>query len=122
MRNGMSVEEVYAKLDRLDRLEKDYAGLAQDYMDLVAAYEELVNDIGKAAFYFDNVAGMYKNVSESQGATAEDKLEFYGRIKGLNEAKTYILDILKIHLGEEESNDLPGDTEGNESSVRQGND
>lgn len=117
MRNGMSVKEVYAKLDRLEELEKDYAGLAQDYMNLVEVYEDLINSIGKAAFYFDHVAGMYKNVSESEGATAEDKLEFYGRIKGLKEAKTYILDILKNHLGEEKKDDVQGETEGEEPTV-----
>ena len=118
MRNGMSVEEVYAKLDRLEELEKDYAGLATDYMSLVEAYDELVNKLGKAVFYFDHIAGMYANVAASPEATGEDKLEFAGKISGLGEAKEYILHILKECLGsEEEENDLPGETEGTESAV-----
>ena len=118
MRNGMSVTEVYEKLDRLEKLEKDYAGLATDYMDLVAAYDNLVNEVDKAVFYFDHIAGMYANVAASTEATGEDKLEFAGKISGLGEAKEYLLHILKECLGsEEDGNDLPGETEGTESAV-----
>lgn len=126
MRNGMSVEEVYEKLDRLEKLEKEYAGLATDFMDLVAAYDDLVNGVGKAVFYFDNVSNMYANAVASPEATKEDELEFGGKISGLAEAKAYILKVLEECLGsehegekgeEEKSNDLPGETEGAEPSV-----
>lgn len=121
MRNGMSVEEVYEKLDQLEKLEKDYAGLATDYMDLVAAYDDLVTDIGKAVYYFDNVSNMYANAAASPEATKEDELEFGGRISGLAEAKIYILNVLEKYLGnkgeEEKENDLPRETEGTEPAV-----
>lgn len=118
MRNGMSVEEVYEKLDQLEKLEKEYAGLATDYMDLVAAYDDLVNGIGKAVFYFDHIATIYTNVAASPEATGEDKLEFAGKIVGIKEAKEYILNVLKECLGSEETkNDLPGETEGAETTV-----
>lgn len=114
MRNGMSVEEIRERLD-------GYDSLAKDYMNLVAAYDDLVNGIGKAAFYIDNVTVMYTNVAASPEATEEDKLEFAGKIAGLKEAKEYLLNVLKECLGsdesEEEENDLPRETEGNESAV-----
>ena len=118
MRNGMSVQEVYAKLDRLEELERDYAGLATDYMDLIGKYENLIDKLGKGAFYLDHVAAIYNMVKDCPDATEQDELEFAGKISGLMEAKQYLLDILKDCLGsEEEENDLPGEAEKEESSV-----
>lgn len=109
--NGLSVEEIRERL-------KGYDALAQDYMNLVAAYDDLVNCIGKAMFYFDHVAAMYVNVAACPEATEEDKWEFAGKITGLKEAKEYLLHVMEECLGsEEEENDLPRETEGTESSV-----
>lgn len=105
------------KMRLLEKARK-YDGLAEDYLTLVGTYDELVDRIGKAAFYFNHVAAMYTNVAASPEATEEDKLEFNGKASGLREANAYIIDILKTCLGsEEEENDLPGETERTESSV-----
>lgn len=111
MRNGMSVEEIRSRLE-------SYDGLAKDYMDLIGKYDELIDKLGKVAFYLNHVAAIYGTVKDCPDATAEDKLEFAGKVSGLMEAKEYILNVLKDCLGsEEEENDLPGEAEETEPSV-----
>lgn len=103
MRNGMSVEEVYEKLDRLEELEKEYDGLATDCMKLIGLHDELIDRLGKALYHFDHLAAIYNLVKDCPDATEVDKSEFEGKISGLMEAKRYIIDILKDCLGSEET-------------------
>lgn len=111
MRNGLSNEEIRERL-------ADYDALAQDYMNLVAEYNNLTGRLAKLMFYLDHVALMYLNVAGSDEATNEDKLEFNGKIAGLMEAKGYLVDIIKDCAGEEESTDeMPGETEAAEPSA-----
>ncbi len=111
MRDEMNIEEIREKVE-------GYDALAKDYLDLIGKYEELIDKLGKVAFYLDHVAAIYNMVKDSTEATEEDKLEFSGKVSGLTEAKKYIFDVLKDCLGsEEEENDLPGEAEETEPSV-----
>ena len=111
MCNGVNVEELSLKA-------QEYDALAKDYLDLIGKYDELIDKLGKVAFYLNHVAAIYGMVKDCPDATAEDKLEFAGKVSGLMEAKEYILNVLKDCLGsEEEENDLPGEAEETEPSV-----
>lgn len=80
MRNGMSVQEIYDRLDKCDYLESERNAA-------LARYDDLVDRVRKAMFSIDNTAKTYSLCAKDPEIDACDKYEFYGRISGLSEAK-----------------------------------
>lgn len=83
MRNGMSVKEVYARLDQCDRLE---ARAAEEK----ARYDDLVNRVKAAIYAIDNTIRTYDMCTEDPKIEEQDMWELDGRADGLREAKEYL--------------------------------
>lgn len=79
MRNGMSVKEVYERLDQCDRLEKAYTNLRFKH-DVVLGNFYLIADL------ILRTAAQYQNLISDPMASKDDVLEFSGKISGLKEA------------------------------------
>lgn len=86
-RLGMSVQEIYDKLDQLDRLKKAYA-------DKQAECEGLHLAIMKSIGYNFTTSETYRRVA-SLSDNNLDKLEFLGKAAGLLEASRVLRDYVK---------------------------
>ena len=91
MRNGMSVKEVYKRLDQCDRLEEAYDKLWYRHVSMSSS-------LNKITMRLIRTAGQYAAITKDPSATKEDILEFRGKMSGLNEACQIIEEILKEDL------------------------
>ena len=91
MRNGMSVKEVYKRLDQCDRLEEAYDKLLYQHVSMTSS-------LWKVTTHLIRTADQYAAITKDPSATKEDILEFRGKMSGLNEACQIIEDILKEDL------------------------
>ena len=81
-RLGMSVKEVYARLDQCDRLE--------------ARYEDLVKRLTAAIHSIDNTIRIYDMCTKDPDITEQDMWELDGRADGLREAREYLRRAMEV--------------------------
>lgn len=89
MRNGMSVKEVYDRLDKCDRLE---AMAAKEK----ARYDDLVKRVKAAIYGIDNAVRTYDMCAEDPEIEERDMWELDGRVDGLREAKEYLRRAIEV--------------------------
>lgn len=83
MRNGMSVQEIYDRLDQCDRLEEVVTRER-------AMYDDLVERVRKAIYSIDNTIRTYNMCNEDPFIDEPYRWELDGRIDGLREAKEHL--------------------------------
>ena len=79
MRNGMSVQEIYEKLDQFDRLKEAYDKELEGRMKLERYIQDVIQHI-------ERTMNDYKRISLDHKTSYEDKCEFRNRYNGLLEA------------------------------------
>lgn len=93
MRNGMSVKEIYEALDRLERI-------TESYEDLRTSLDNVVTNVSWVKDRIKRTMMQYQNLVMSPVASRADKLEFKGKISGLEEALHILDDTLRpVRLG-----------------------
>lgn len=79
MRNGMSVEEVYERLEHCDRLEKAFNKIFDRYFTMRSELDQIMTCLLRTV-------KQYGDLTKDPLATKEDILEFQGKVSGLEEA------------------------------------
>lgn len=79
MRNGMSVKEIYDKLDRYDRLQAAYSEELRKTKDLGKILQEIFDCV-------EFTANDYAQISYVMSNSMDDRVEFKHRAQGLREA------------------------------------
>ena len=83
MRNGMSVKEIYQRLEQVDRYQ---ASAAREH----ARYDDLTKRVQSAIYSIENTIRTYDMCTEDPSIDERDMWELDGRADGLREAIVYL--------------------------------